>query len=476
MSEHGPTDKRTGLTRRELLGAASLTAAGMAAGSLSGAPEAEASPRGGNDSPLLTVAAPSEPPTPQVVAVRAGRLFDPKLGRLLKNQVVLIQDERIAEVGPSGGVPVPPNAKVISLSQATVLPGLVDTHLHVFDEPGEPGFLKESPQYKMLTALMNAQKDLNAGFTTICDLGSHGGWYGTVDMKYAINRGVVRGPRMQVAGPGIQPTGGAGGHSVQVLQQPDPRPVPSDVILPKSWQIADSPWAARQAVREQQMYGVDWIKIFGTYQFYFKPDGTMVNIPTFTLDEIKAVVDEAHRKGLKVATHAYGGQGLSDCIEGGVDAVEHAIDLDDESMKMMAARGTPLVATIFDLRVWDKSDLEGSHGANSRFRLMEKSWKKALAGGVKLGFGSGAGPFPHGSQGEMFAYFVRWGMTPAQALQMATTTAAGILGWQDRVGTLEKGKLADLIAVSGDPLADITELQHVKFVMKGGQVVRNDLM
>jgi imidazolonepropionase-like amidohydrolase len=223
------------------------------------------------------------------------------------------------------------------------------------------------------------------------------------------------------------------------------------------------------------MYGVDWIKIFGTWQFYFKPDGSMVNIPTSTLEEIKAIVDEAHRKGLKVACHAYGGEGLRNCIEGGVDAQQHAVDLDDNSMRMLVEKGTYLVPTVLELRGWEQGDLTNSGGANSRFRLMEKSFKKALTGGVKIGFGSGAGPFPHGTQGGQFALFVKWGMTPAQALRTATATAADILGWRDSVGTVEKGKFADIIAVAGDPLKDITELERVKFVMKGGEVVRNDL-
>lgn len=425
---------------------------------------------------ILGVASSLFSQTPQIVAVRAGRLFDPKLDRLLTNQVVLIRGDRIAEVGPADRVELPPDAKVIDLSMATVLPGLVDTHLHVFDQPDEKGFLKESLQYRELMGMVNAQKDLNAGFTTICDLGSHGGMYGTVDLRDAINRGLVQGPRMQVAGPGIQTTGGGPfGHSVANLQQSDPRPVPNDVILPKGMQVADSPWQGRQAVREQQMYGVDWIKVFGTLQFYFKLDGSMVNIPTSTLEEIKAIVDEAHRKGLKVACHAYGGEGLRDCIEGGVDAQQHAVDLDDNSMRMLVEKGTYLVPTVLELRGWEQADLTNNGGVNSRFRLMEKSFKKALIGGVKIGFGSGAGPFPHGTQGGQFALFVKWGMTPAQALRTATSTAADILGWRDRVGTLEKGKFADIIAVAGDPLKDITELERIKFVMKGGEVVRNDL-
>jgi imidazolonepropionase-like amidohydrolase len=191
------------------------------------------------------------------------------------------------------------------------------------------------------------------------------------------------------------------------------------------------------------------------------------------LEETEAIVDEAHRKGLKVACHAYGGEGLHNCIAAGVDVPTHALDLDDESLKMLVQKKRPLTATLFDLSIADAQEMK--RWGNSRWRMMEKSWKKAFAAGVTLPFGSGAGPFPHGTQGDMFAYFVKWGMTPVQALRMATTTAADIIGWPDRVGTVEKGKLADLVAVAGDPLADITEMSRIKFIMKGGQIVRNDL-
>jgi imidazolonepropionase-like amidohydrolase len=426
----------------------------------------------------------SQAPSPQVVAVRAGRLFDPKSDRLLTNQVVIIRGERIVQVGPEGSAQIPPEAKVIDLSRATVLPGLIDTHVHVFSDPSDytrniPGaLLPESLQYRELVAMVNAQKDLSAGFTTICDLAAHGGAYGTSDLRDAINRGLISGPRMQVAGPGIQATAGygfdAGGHGVQNIQRPDASPYPPNMVLPDDMLVVDSPSEGRKAVREQFMYGVDWIKVYSTWQYYFKPDGSMVNIPTFTLDEVKAIVDEAHRKGLKVACHAYGGEGLHNCIEAGVDAQQHAVDLDDDSMRMLLAKNIPLVPTLFDLEVGDKADLEFSGGVNSRWRQQEKSFKKALAGGVTIGFGSGAGPFPHGTQGNQLVYFVRWGMTPVQALRSATTTAAHILGWEDRIGSIEAGKFADLIAVPGDPLADISQMQHVTFVMKGGRVVREN--
>lgn len=291
---------------------------------------------------------------------------------------------------------------------------------------------------------------------------SHGGWYGTVDLRNAINNGLVQGPRMQVAGPGIVNTNKG---NVPFS--------PGAPIANVGAQVANGTEAVREAVREQAHYGVDWIKIYSTEEYYFKPDGTMVNTPSFSLEETQAIVDEAHRKGLKVACHAYGGEGLHNCIAAGVDVPTHAVDLDDDALKLLLQKHLPLTSTFFDLSIEDAREFRRWN--NSRWRMMEKSWKKALAAGVTLPFGSGAGPFPHGTQVNQFAYFVKWGMPPARALQAATSVAANLIGWQDQVGSVEKGKFADLVAVSADPLADITEMSRIKFVMKGGQVVRNDM-
>jgi len=398
----------------------------------------------------------------QTVAVRAGRLFDSKSGVMAANQTVLISGDRITDVGPSDRIQIPPGAKVIDLSRATVMPGLIDTHLHVFPI-GDNGPARQTPQYRELLALVNAQKDLNAGFTSVVDLQSEGGGYGTVDLRNAINRGIVSGPRMEVVGQGIESTGAGNGG------------LPINLPGPPTMQIVDGPWEARKAVREHAEKGVDMIKIYSTFGFHFEPDGKMVNVPSFTLEETQAIVEEAHRLGLKVACHAYGGEGLHNCIEGGVDAPQHGIDLDEESIRELKKRNETFVPTILDIRDLEPGDLRNSGGKYSRWRLLQVSFKKALAANLKIGFGSGAGPFPHGTQAEAFPYMVEWGMTPAQTLQTSYVAGAEIMGWQDRVGSLEKGKFADLIAVSGDPLADITEMQRVKFVMKGGQVVRNDL-
>jgi imidazolonepropionase-like amidohydrolase len=414
-------------------------------------------------------------PASQVIAVRAGRLFDPRSGSLVPNQVIVIRGDRIVDVGPN--VQIPAGARTIDLSRATVLPGLIDTHLHVMDgspltAPGGPGIgpggpgpigLNQPLQYHALLASVNAERDLRAGFTTIVDLMSHGGWYGTVDLRNAINTGLVQGPRMQVAGPGLVNTNKANIAFPLLDRAP---------ISNLGAQVANGPWAVREAVREQAHYGVDWIKIYSTEEYTLKADGTMVNTPTFTLEETQAIVDEAHRKGLKVACHAYGGEGLRNCIEAGVDVPTHGVDLDDGALKLLVDKHRPLTVTMFDLSMEDAQEFK--RFGNSRWRMMEKSYKKALAAGVTLPFGSGAGPFPHGTQVDQFAYLVKWGMPPVQALRAATTIAADLIGWSADVGTVEKGKFGDLVAVAGDPLADITEMSRIQFVMKGGQVIRND--
>jgi imidazolonepropionase-like amidohydrolase len=419
---------------------------------------------------------PAQVSAAQTVAVRAGRLFDPRSGTLQANQVIVIRGDRITDVGPN--VQIPAGARMIDLSRATVLPGLIDTHLHVMDgnpltAPGGPGITPGTAgaapantlglQYRELIALVNAQRDLSAGFTTVVDLMTHGGWYGTVDLRNAIDNGLVQGPRMQVAGPGIVATNRA--NIAFPLQNEAP-------IANLGAQVANGPDGVRAAVREQAHYGVDWIKIYSTQAFRFEPNGTMVNTPTFTLEETRAIVDEAHRQGLKVACHAYGGEGLHNCIQAGVDVPTHGVDLDDASVKMLLEKKLPLTSTLFDLSMEDAQEVR--RWGTSRWRFMEKSFRKASAAGIVQPFGSGAGPFPHGTQLDQFAYLVKWGKTPAQALQSAMTVGAQTIGWEDRVGTIEKGKFADLVAVAGDPLADITEMSRVMFVMKGGVVVRNN--
>ncbi|HXA65191.1 MAG TPA: amidohydrolase family protein [Bryobacteraceae bacterium] len=405
----------------------------------------------------------------QTTAVRAGRLFDPKSGQMMTNQVVLIQGERITQVGPAASMSIPAGARVIDLSRATVLPGLIDGHVHLTDA-------SIGLQHQMLVALHSATESLKAGYTTQVVQGSHGGGFADVELKRAIDSGLVQGPRLRPAGPILAIT--APGNGAYPLEW---KPFEPEIV-------ADGVDALRAGVRQLAHYGADHVKIHTTGVFYFKPNGEMVNQALPSLEELKAVVDEAHRRGMFVASHTYGGDGLKWAIEAGVDDIQHATAATDEDIKMLVQKNLPVTSTILDHRQDEPGDLK-QWAPYSRYRLMEKTWKKMLTAGVKLGYGSGSAPVyngqgriynttcncSHGVQSEMFPIFVSWGATPLYTLRMATTVNAEIVHMENSVGTIEKGKFADLIAVSGDPLQDITEMQRVKFVMKGGAVVRDDL-
>jgi imidazolonepropionase-like amidohydrolase len=402
----------------------------------------------------------------QVVAIRAGRLFDSRTGMVVNNQIVLIRGDRIADVGPS--VAIPADARVIDLSTATVMPGMIDAHVHVYPQDDL------SMQMRTIVAVANAQADLEAGFTTVLDMDSRGG-YGTVDLRNAITRGVLLGPRMQVVG--------------QSLNQRASTAYPAfferfqDRFTESK--NPNSPWLARAAVREAKLHGVDWVKIYTTQDFVgdeysvFKPDGTLVNSPSLTEEEVMAVTDEAHRLGLKVACHTYGGEGQLSCLKAGVDAPNHLTDLDDASLKLLLDKKLPFELTVDDLVALEPADLKKTGGRNSRLKMAEQAFKKAYAAGVPFVFGSGAtsADVPHGRQADQFAWFIKWGMERVDALKMPFLPTARMLNYNvvDQIGSLEKGKYADIIAVAGNPLADISEMQRVRFVMKGGYVVRNEL-
>lgn len=433
-----------------------------------------------------------EAPPADGVAIRAGRMFDPKSGTNLANQIIVIKGDHIVDVGPAEKIQIPQGARVIDLSKATVLPGLIDRHVHLMQDQ------QPNDGRAAFVGLNYALKDLNAGFTTLQDMGSPF-TYAIVELRDAINKGLVPGPRLQVAGPQLNPRGAsyyAAPSVVTAFGMGPGGPV---------WQLVqniNSPELARAAVREHSHYGTDWIKIYDTEDYEgggypqpegagaFFPDGRMINVPSLTLEEDKAIVDEAHRRGLKVACHAYGGEGLRNCLAAGVDLPMHVIvgvtgaeGLDDETLryfKTPLADGTmrPVNQTLWDLiGDLETKDLKATGGKKTRFSLTEKSFKRLVAAGVTEVFGSGAYTVGHGMQAFQFAYYVKWGMSPANALRMATSNAAASLNFDlgKNVGSIEKGRFADIVAVAGDPLADITEMQRVRFVMKGGVVFRNDL-
>ena len=405
-------------------------------------------------------------PPDQIVAIRAGRLFDSRTGTMLNNQMVLVKGDRITDVGAN--LQVPAGARMIDLGTATVMPGMIDAHVHV-NTGGN------TPAQRALIALANAQTDLEAGFTTVLDMDSRGG-FNTVDLRDAINSGLLQGPRMQVVGESL--------NQRATNYYPDTQSVRFYEGFTEDKNV-NGPWLARAAVREAKLHGVDWIKIYTTQDFVgtvhmWKPDATLINSPSLTFEEVQAIVDEAHRLGLKVACHTYGGEGMASCINAGVDAPNHLLELDDAGVRTLLQKNLPFVVTLDDLIALEKEDLEATGGRNSRMKLAEQAFRRALAAGVRIVFGSGAtsAAIPHGKQANQFAYYAKWGMTPAQALQTAYLPAAQMLNydWQTEIGSVEKGKFADIIAVAGNPLADVSEMERVRFVMKGGMVVRNDLV
>lgn len=403
-------------------------------------------------------------PRDQVIAIRAGRMFDARSGAMLTNQVVIVRGDRIADVGP--GLAIPAGANLIDLSNATVMPGMIDAHVHI-NTGGE------TETQRVLIAVANAQIDLAAGFTTVLDMDSRGG-YNTVDIRDQINLGRIQGPRMQVVGESLNPRA--------TNYYPDIRSGRFQEGFIENKNV-NGPWLARAAVREAKLHGVDWVKIYTTQDFagtmhMWTPEAKLVNSPSLSFEEVQAIVDEAHRLGLKVACHTYGGEGMASCINAGVDAPNHLLELDQEGIKVMLQKKLPFEATLDDLIALEKGDLEATGGRNSRMKMAEQAVRRAVAAGVPIVFGSGAtsAAVPHGTQGNQFAFYAKWGLTPAQSLQTAYLNAAHMLnyGIEKDIATIEKGKFADMIAVSGNPLTDLSEMERVRFVMKGGTVIRND--
>jgi imidazolonepropionase-like amidohydrolase len=399
----------------------------------------------------------------RTIAIRAGKLFDSNSGKMLMHQLILVQDDRISDVGSEDIVKIPAGAQMIDLSQRTVLPGLIDAHTHIFDTLSAGERVNTSSEAWTLSALHNAQTDLNAGFTTLRDVYTHGEGYGDVAVREAIDHGDFEGPRMQVSTKGI-------GTGPKFLGFPG-------ITVPSNTQNINGVDEARAAVREQVGYGADWIKVIASGAYSFSANGELYVEPKFTLAELQAIVDEAHRHHHGVACHAFGGEALADCIEAGVNTVEHGQGLNDALITKMLQKGIYYVPTMYRYSLPEilESDRKATGGKYNLPALHDKAFRLALSRGVKICFGSGVdgSPYAHGKNALEFDALVKHGMEPAAAIQSATKVDSEMMGLQNQIGSVEKGKYADIIGVSGDPLKDITELQRVKFVMKGGAIVRN---
>lgn len=425
---------------------------------------------------LLPAAAAADEREPRrIVAVRAGGLIDGTGDRGATRQVILIAGQRIQAVGPAGEVEIPPGSETIDLGDATVLPGLIDCHTHLatradrFDEIRK---FKESPFHGAFAAVQHARKTLEAGFTTVRDLGSRP--FLAVDLRDSIDDGLVPGPRIVASGPGISMTGGHGdlnryAPQVQVLMFPEER----------DFKIADGIDQVRHVVRAQLKHGVDVVKVHASGGVLSR--GDQPGAPQFSVDELRVVVAEAHAAGRKVAAHAHGAQAIKNAIEAGVDSIEHGSLIDDEGIRQMVRTQTWLVSDVYndDYLVSKAREIhlpeEMLAKEKALGQLQRDNFARCVKAGVRIAFGTDAGVYPHGDNARQFAIMVRYGLTPAQAIRSATADAAELLGRSADVGRIAPGRYADLIAVAADPLGDIRALESVGFVMKGGEVIKDDL-
>jgi imidazolonepropionase-like amidohydrolase len=401
--------------------------------------------------------------------VRCGKLLDVRSGRMLTDQVIAFDvNGLITAVGPAGSTASASGGSTIDLSNATCLPGLIDVHTHLTGDPTNNGYqgLGISVPREALIGAKNARATVRAGFTTVRNVGASG--YADVALRDAIDAGDVEGPHMLVSGP---PLGITGGHCDNNL-------LPFEFHY-RAEGVADSPWSARAKVRETVKYGADVIKVCASGGVLSK--GDQPGTPQYTLEELQAIAEEAHKLGRKVAAHAHGTQSIKDAIRAGIDSVEHSSLIDDEGIALAKQRGTYLVFDIYNddfiLQEGAKAGMlpESIEKEKKIGRLQRENFRRAFQSGAKIAFGTDAGVYPHGDNARQFGKMVEWGMKPLDAIQAATIRAADLIGWSAKAGALEPEHFADIIAVSGDPLADVRVLESVKFVMKNGAVVRNDL-
>ena len=408
---------------------------------------------------------------PQVVVIRAGTLIDGTGAPAKSNQVIVIRGNRIESVGPAGEN-VPAGATEIDLSRETVLPGLIESHTHMFLQSENPKLgdydvylLKYPLGYRTARAILSVKQGLEQGFTTIRDLETEGAGYGDVGIRRAVEEGYIPGPRMFLVTRAISTTGGypLEDYAPEIVNQ-----------LPKGVQIVDGPVEARKAAREQMANGADWIKVYMTHRSWVDKQGHLVSQPTLTVEELRAVADEAHGQQHKVACHAYGGIGMRRALDGGCDSIEHGLDLTDQDIEQMKEQGTWYVPTLGVYYMdWARENTPEGQRDRARASVHEVSFKKALKAGIKIAFGTDMGGIPWTEAiADEFKYMVKFGMSPMDAIKAATSRAAELLEMKGQLGVIAPGAYADIVAVSGDPLTNIDVLKQVNFVMKDGAVFK----
>ncbi len=405
----------------------------------------------------------------KTIAIRAATLIDGASAQPRHNVLIVVRGNRIESV-TDGGTP-PANATVINFpAQVTVIPGLIDTHTHIFlqgEDPAQGGYdiqlLKHPSSYRAARATVSARRALEEGFTTLRDVETEGAGYGDVGIKEAINAGFIPGPRMFVATRAISVTGG------YPLEGYNP-----DIVVPKGAQLGDGPVQLRKIAREQLENGADWIKVYMTHRSWVDKQGKLVSQPTLTVEELKAVVDEAHGQQKRVACHAYSGIGLHRALDGGCDSIEHGLSLDDAAIAQMLKQGTWYVPTLAVYYTdWSPANTEEGKRDRARAGEHEVSFKKALKAGVKIAFGTDMGGIPWTEPiANEFGYMVKFGMSPMDAIKAATSRAAELLEMKGDIGVIAPGAFADIVAVTGDPLANVENLKKVDFVMKDGKVFK----
>jgi imidazolonepropionase-like amidohydrolase len=414
----------------------------------------------------------NSPATATLTVIRAGTLIDGTSETPRRNQLIFVRGEHIEKVA-DGPAQIPGDAKVIDLSAATVLPGLIDSHTHIFlwgEDPHKGGYdvniLKAGIALRAARATFAVKRALEQGFTTLRDLETEGAGYGDVEIKQAIEEGTIPGPRLFCATRAISSTGGYN------LEGYAP-----ELEMPKGAQIIDGPVEARKAARQQLDHGADWIKVYMTHRSWVDQDGRLVSQPTLTVEELKAIVDEAHGWQKKVACHAYNGIGLQRALDGGCDSIEHGLDISDAQIAQMQRQGTwycPTLSPYYD--DWAPADTPDGKRDRARAAVHEVSFRKAMQAHMKIVYGTDMGGIPWTEPlAQEFKRMVALGMPPMEAIQSATVRASELLGMKGEIGVVAAGAYADIVAVSGDPLKDVTELERVHFVMHSGSVFKDEL-